>query len=249
MKKVIINADDFGLTDGCSEGIIKAIKEGMVTSTTVMMNMPYANKELEKLRAMKFESVGVHLTLTCGKPTLHTEEVPTLIDEANNFYRRKDNLFPKMDLGEVERELRNQIELFIKTGLKPSHLDSHHHIHMYDGVRQIVAKLAKEYNLPLRCANTETKKYLEENNILTTDDFSMEFYGERVSVDTIKQIIENSYGTTVEIMTHPAMVDEELKNLSSYSNIRLKELEILTNKELKKWFVENHIRLISFNNI
>lgn len=198
---------------------------------------------------MKFESVGIHLTLTCGKPTLPAEKVSTLVDKDNSFYRRKDKLFPKMDLEEVEKELRNQIELFVKTGLKPSHLDSHHHIHMYDGVREVVAKLAKEYNLPLRCANMETRKYLEENNILTTDDFSMEFYGERVNVDTIKQIIENSHGTTVEIMAHPAIVDEELKNSSSYSNTRLKELEILTSEELKKWFVENHIKLIGFKDI
>lgn len=249
MKKVIINADDFGLTDGCNKGIIKGIKEGIVTSTTVMMNMPYANEGIEMLKAMDFKSAGVHLTLTCGEPTVPVEKIPSLVDDENRFYRRRAQLFPQFRLEEVYMELRNQIELFIETGLKPSHLDSHHHIHMYEGVREVVAKLAKEYNLPLRYANEETKKYLEVKNILTTDDFSMDFYGEKVSINTIKEVLKNFNIGIIEFMVHPAIIDEELENMSSYSNKRAKELEILTNEELKRWFIKNHIRLVGFDYI
>lgn len=249
MKNVIINADDFGLTDGCNKGIVKGIKDGVVTSTTVMMNMPYANKGIEMLKSMSFKSAGVHLTLTCGEPTLPAEEIPSLVDNENRFYRRRAELFPKLRLEEVEKELRNQIELFIKTGSKPSHLDSHHHIHMYDGIREVVAKLAKEYNLPLRYANEETKQYLKENNIPTTDNFSMDFYGKNTSINRMKEILENASNGTIEIMVHPAIVDKELESLSSYSANRSKELEILISRELKNWFIEKDIKLIGFNNI
>lgn len=249
MKKIIVNADDFGLTDGCNKGIIKGIKEGIVTSTTVMMNMPYANEGIEILKAMDFKSAGVHLTLTCGEPTLPVEEIPSLVDDENRFYRRRAQLFPQFRLEEVYMELRNQIELFIETGLKPSHLDSHHHIHMYDDIREVIAKLAKEYNLPLRYANEETKRYLKGSNILTIDDFSMDFYGEGVSINTMKRVLKNSNGEVVELMVHPAIVDEELKKLSSYSNNRARELEILTSEELKKWIEDEGYMLIGYDGL
>lgn len=249
MKKIIINADDFGLTDGCNKGIIKAIEEGIVTSTTVMMNMPHAIKGIESLKSINFSSIGVHLTLTCGKPTLPIKEVSTLVNEKNEFYKRKDRLFPNMDLKEVEKELRNQIELFIKTGLQPTHLDSHHHIHIYKGIREVVCKLAKEYNLPLRGVNSEITKFLNQENILTTDDFSMKFYGEGATVDTLKEILTDFNGRTMEIMAHPGMIDENLMLLSSYNNERFDELKILTNKDIKTWIEKKGYKMVSYENI
>lgn len=249
MKKLIINADDFGLTEGTNLGIIKGIKEGIVSSTTVMINMPYAYEGIEILKSMAFKSAGVHLTLTAGYPTLSTREVPSLVDREGKFYRRRNELFPKLMLEDVEKELRNQIQLFIKTGLNPSHLDGHHHIHMYDGIREIVVKLAKEFNLPVRYADDKTKGYLEENNIITTDGFSMEFYGERANIDTIKDNLINFNGNSFEFMCHPAFVDKELMELSSYNSYRGKELLILTNKDLMNWVKDNGFNLIGFNEL
>jgi hypothetical protein len=249
MKKLIINADDFGLTKGINKGVIKGIKEGIVSSTTVMINMPYAYEGIEILKSMGFKSAGVHLTLTAGSPTLPIDEIPSLVNNEGKFYKRRNELFPKLLLEDAEKELRNQIELFIKAGLKPSHLDGHHHIQMYDGLREIVAKLAKEFNLPVRYANEETKKYLKQNNIITTDGFSMEFYGDKACIDTIKENLMNFNGETFEFMCHPAFVDEELMGLSSYNSYRGKELFILTNKDLMNWIKSNGFDLIGFNGL
>lgn len=110
---------------------------------------------------------------------------------------------------------------------------------MYDGLREIVGELAKEYNLPVRYANEETKRYLEMNNIRTTDGFSMEFYGgDRANIDTIKENLINFNENTFEFMCHPALIDEELMGISSYNTHREKELEILTNEELTYWLRE-----------
>lgn len=247
--KVIVNADDFGLTLGCNKGIIKGINEGIITSTTVMVNMPYAFRGIRELEAINFKSIGVHLTLTCGKPTLPVDKVPSLVDDSGNFYRRRAQLFPKMNLKEVELELHNQIKLFMSSGLKPSHLDSHHHIHMYDGLREVVCKLAKMYDLPLRYANEETKEYLKENKILTTDGFTMEFYDDMATIDTIKKNLTGFDGNTIEFMVHPAYVDEELLSLSSYNTNREKELEILTSKSIIKWLKENNFELIGYHQL
>jgi len=120
---------------------------------------------------------------------------------------------------------------------------------MYDGLRKIVSRLAKEYKLPVRYANEETKEYLEKNQILTTDGFSMEFYGKKAKKDEIKMILNNFEGNIIEIMTHPALLDEDLINISSYNIDREKELEVLTDKGLIKWLEENDFQLIGYNQL
>ncbi|SHK52523.1 chitin disaccharide deacetylase [Paramaledivibacter caminithermalis] len=249
MKELIINADDFGLTKGCSKGIIKALKEGVLTNTTVMINMPEALNAIEIAKKNGIKEMGLHLTLTCGQPVSKKEKVSSLVDECGKFYKRRNQLFSKMKLEEARIELENQINAFLSTGLKLTHLDSHHHIHMYDGMREIVAAIAKKYAVSLRCPNEETKKYLLKNGIKTTDYFSMDFYGENASIENLKKIITKFPEGIIEIMTHPAYVDDDLINISSYSTDREKELEILTSDELKKWLKDKEIELISFGEL
>ncbi|EOD00094.1 chitin disaccharide deacetylase [Caldisalinibacter kiritimatiensis] len=249
MKKLIINADDFGLTTGCNKGILYAMEKGVVTSTTIMINMPKAEETIKMAKEKGIKTLGLHLTLTCGKPVLPITEVPTLVDENGQFYKRRTKLFPVMNLNEAKKELKAQIEKFLQSGLELTHLDSHHHIHMYDGIREIVAELAKEYNVAVRQPNDETKDYLIDNGIKTTDYFSMEFYGEKATLENLKNIIENFDNGTIEIMAHPAYVDEELSNISSYNNNRQRELEILTSQELIQWIDKEGIRLITYKDL
>ncbi len=249
MKKLIINADDFGLADGCNRGIIDAMKNGIVTSTTVMINMPKAVEAIDLAKKVGIKEMGVHLTLTCGKPLLSKEEVPSLVDENGRFYRRVAKLLPLVNLEEVEKELRAQIDEFLKTGLKLTHLDSHHHVHMYDGIKEIVSKLAKEYCVSVRHPDEKTKEYLSKLGIRTTDFFSMNFYGKDATLENLKRIIKQFPEGTIEIMTHPAYVDEKLKNISSYNVNRAKELEILTSVEIKEWIEKEGIKLINFDGL
>lgn len=249
LKKLIINADDFGLTDGCNYGIIYAMKLGVVTSTSIMINMPKASDAIKLAKDNGIEGIGLHLTLTCGEPVSPKEEVPSLINKRGYFYKRRAELFPVMNLNEAEKELRNQILEFKKYDIKLSHLDSHHHIHMYDGVREIVANLAKEYNLPLRQPNLETKELLIELGVQTTDSFSMGFYDEKANINELIDIIDQIPDGSIEIMTHPAIVDRELYDYSSYNKQRLDELKVLTSKELKDWIEANNIKLITYGDL
>jgi hypothetical protein len=249
MKKLIINADDFGLTTGCSKGILYAMEKGVVTSTTIMINMPKAEEAIKMAKEKGINAIGLHLTLTCGKPLLSINEVPTLVDENGEFYKRRTKLFPVMNLNEAKKELKAQIEKFLKSGLELTHLDSHHHIHMYDGIREIVGELAKEYNVAVRQPNNETKDYLITNGITTTDHFSMEFYGEKATLKKLKKIIKDFSNGTIEIMAHPAYADEELSSISSYNKNRQKELEILTSQELINWVNKEGIKLITYKDL
>ncbi|SCZ02003.1 chitin disaccharide deacetylase [Alkaliphilus peptidifermentans] len=249
MKRLIVNADDFGLTNGCNLGIIEAMKFGIVSSTTLMINMPNAIEAVTLAQENNISTIGLHLTLTCGEPLSPKNEVASLVDNNGNFYKRSKSLLPIMDLSEVEYELRNQIVAFIKTGLKLSHLDSHHHIHMYDGIREIVAKLALEFDVPLRHANNECKCIYQEMGIKTTDYFTWEFYGEKATINNFKKLINDFDDGIMEIMVHPAFLDQELMKHSTYNLQRENEYKILTSTEIKELIVEEGIELISFNDL
>ncbi|MFD2830407.1 chitin disaccharide deacetylase [Corticicoccus populi] len=228
--KVIINADDFGLTKGVVDGIIEAHKNGVVDSTTMMMNgcsVPYAVEQAKLHPDLK---VGIHLVLTWGRPLLK-EGVSSLINKEGEF--RLNSAFSGKeppDKNEVYNEWKQQIEAFIETGLKLHHIDSHHHIHSWDEVKDAAITLAKEYNVPLRYADSLS----EHQEILLSDTLYTDFYGETIYNDLFDAVKVTEAGI-VEVMTHPGCVDEQLKQNSSYLEFREKELEILTRIQRPEW--------------
>jgi len=162
--KIIVNADDMGYMESVSKGIIYGYQNGIISSSTVMMNMPYSSEVPNLIKNVDIP-LGVHLTLTVGKPLTNC---PSLTDENSNFYRYKAFYSKKVNPQEVYNEFKAQIEQFIKVFNKmPTHFDSHQGCH--DGVSvlikdhpeiaqnhnteeifEVACKLAKEYNLPHR---------------------------------------------------------------------------------------------------
>lgn len=148
MSLVIINADDFGYSQGINLGIIEAHKNGILSSTTMMANMPGFEHGVELAKNNPKLGIGVHLNLTCGKPLL--DNVPSLTDykEFRNLsYYEKET---ELDEGEIYREWDAQINKIKNAGIVPTHLDSHHHINRIAPINEIFIKLAREYNLPVR---------------------------------------------------------------------------------------------------
>ena len=84
MRKLIVTADDYGMSKGVNAAIDAGIACGLITSTNVMTNMEYY-QDAVKLRNTK-ASVGLHWTISAGKPVLSPEEIPSLVDEKGNFY-------------------------------------------------------------------------------------------------------------------------------------------------------------------
>jgi chitin disaccharide deacetylase len=130
MKRLIVNADDFGYTPGVTRGILRAHKNGIVTSTTVMINMPYAEESLRMAREQAPDlGVGLHLNLTAGTPLSAPNLVPDLVDKNGEFLSR-ETLLPKLssiDPGQLACEIQAQAQRFVELmGKPPDHLDSHH---------------------------------------------------------------------------------------------------------------------------
>lgn len=225
--KVLFNADDFGLTKGITDGIIEAHTKGVVNSTTLMMNgnaVQYAVKQAKQQPTLK---IGIHLVLTWGKPIL--QDVPALIDNNGHFlFTSIMNETPNIEA--VKREWTAQIEAFLQTGLQLSHIDSHHHVHGWKPLKDVVSQLAKQYNVPVRYMPSLS----QSPEILLTETLWDGFYSDGVSANIFDELSHLSV-SSVEVMTHPAYIDDEIRSISSYVEKREEELKILTNLTVPNW--------------
>ncbi|WP_057913304.1 chitin disaccharide deacetylase [Peribacillus muralis] len=232
MIEVLINADDFGLTKAVNYGILDSHKYGIVNSTTIMMNAKATEHAIEIAKKTPSLKVGIHLVLTCGQPLL--SDVPSLVDETG-YFKKQGVVYGNPDdisLADLEREWSAQIERFLEFGLRPTHFDSHHHVHGIKAFLPVIQKLSEKFQLPMRNAG---EHFAGMQTV--TDIFFDDFYGDSV-VDNYFQNLKGRVtdGTSVEIMTHPAYLDEDLLAVSSYNDKRLKETSILTNAKLPEGF-------------
>jgi hopanoid biosynthesis associated protein HpnK len=153
MKKLIVNADDFGLHTLINQGIIKGFRDGFITSASLMPSAPAYAEAVELAQANPDFGVGIHLTLVGGvPPLLPPEQVPTLVDARGLFPDSYVEFAKRFYLGrvndyELECELRAQIERALASGVRITHLDSHQHTHVLPFVNKLVLKLCNEYNI------------------------------------------------------------------------------------------------------
>lgn len=148
MSKMIVNADDLGMTPGTNSAIFKGFDEGVITHTSIMANADYFDNAIEGLHARRKLGVGMHLNLTYGK-SLHP----------NSLYNNSEGVFHlsyfkllflslnNVFLKSVEKEFEKQIVRVLDRGIFLTHIDSHRHIHLIPGIYRVVVKLAQKYNI------------------------------------------------------------------------------------------------------
>jgi len=275
-KKLVVNADDYGHGKKLSEGIRQAHLRGIVTSTTAMMNWPDAVTDLPlAVRDCPRLGLGVHLVLTSGKPLLPAAEVPSLVD-ATGLFRRPDPFgaaLPHLNIAEVAAEWHAQVELFKQvTGRAPDHLDSHHHVsYTSPALFECMLSLASELNCPIRLPYADPAAENPSEYLWTSDPvrdyahileslkrhspghpqvFWSSFYDEGATLAHLTELIEHMAAEncphTFELMCHPAIPDDFLRQVSDYSDKRGEELALLTDPHVKTLLTENGIELISF---
>ena len=146
--KVIVNADDFGMSETVNEAIAEGFSNGIINSTSIMANMPAFDDAVGKLSCLEGIGLAVHLNIIEGKALTHC---PSLCDNDGNFNLSFTQILRKSlskdFLKEVENEFRMQIEKVLKYAT-PYNLDSHVHVHSIPPIFNIVCKLAKEYKIP-----------------------------------------------------------------------------------------------------
>lgn len=155
-RLLIVNADDFGLTEGVCRAILRAHADGIVTSTSALAVAPAFGRCAEWLGDSPELGVGVHLAAVGeDPPLLSAREIPTLVDQRGHFMYSWRQFLPRMALGRIdiddlEREFTAQADA-VRSSVGPArvtHLDTHQHLHLWPRIASLVCRLAQRWDVP-----------------------------------------------------------------------------------------------------
>ncbi len=152
MKRLIVNADDFGYTRGVNSGVIRGFRDGIITSATIMANGASFEDAVERAQENPRLGVGCHLVLVGERCVEAASAIPSLVDSEGRLPSSLAVLTGKLMAGAVRgedivRELRAQIGKVISAGIEPTHLDSHKHTHSHPRVMEQVVRVAEEFGI------------------------------------------------------------------------------------------------------
>jgi chitin disaccharide deacetylase len=222
LKFVIFNADDFGYTRGVNRGIVEAHRQGVVTSASLIVNARATDEAVGLAAEMPDLSVGLHVNFT---------------NEAQRLVELDDPVVAR-------DELRRQFDRFVEmVGQKPTHLDSHQHVHRGAACGPAFQELAAEHGLPLR----------DNPPVVFKGGFYAQWeYGvsdpTKVGMEAIEAIIRNELtGGIYEMACHPGYFDEAMEMV--YHRDRELELRTLCHPRLRAILREEGIRLIGYRQL
>ena len=243
--KLIVNADDFGLTDGVTKGILGAMMNGIVTSTTMMVNTPGTQYASEIARGNPDLAVGLHINISLGCP------LTDAVSLTENGLFLKPSVIGSDDCyneEELYREMCAQYIRFVElTGRKPTHLDSHLYAHQkFPKVGVAIRKLAEGEHLPVRdlATNQFPRIYFEGNFKVTPEETQAD-----LKTKCLHLIDGLASYPVAELMVHPALPDDWLLNNSSYSYQRAIEYAVLTDPDICEHISESAITLATFRDL
>jgi chitin disaccharide deacetylase len=257
-RLLIINADDFGRSHASNEGTFRALKDGVVSSTTLMVPCPWALHAMQLLSDHPEISCGVHLTVVCDVshyrcgPLTCRDKVPSLVDETGFFYtlERIPVFLAQVKLSELEVEFRAQIEAVLAAGLSPTHLDWHC---LSNGGRvdifELTIKLAEEYGLAVRVFNRSTGEALQQRGLPTNDHDVLDSYRLDIvekSAWYARALRELPSGLS-EWAVHPALGTPEMQAIEPESwQVRPTDLAFLISQEARSIIEQEEIVLLSY---
>ncbi len=246
-RRLIVNADDFGMTGGVSRGIARAHRCGIVTSATAMAHLEALEPCLAYAREAPGLPLGLHITLTWGSPAAGAHRVASLVEADGRFPRDKAVLAGRARPEELKLECAAQVAGFVKaTRRLPTHVDSHHQAHTLSPIREAVLDLAAKHELPIRSPDAEVRRLARARGLATPDAFlggagEEPYWTVARLLETIRSLPE---GIT-EIMCHPGYFDAHLAH-SRYGRQREVELAALTDPAVREAIRAAGVELISY---
>ncbi len=151
-RRLIVTADDFGLSRGVNEAVQRAATDGILTSASLMVAGPAAEDAVARARAMPGLAVGLHLVVIEGAPVLPAGTIPDLVDGSGQFPSDQlrlgiDYFFRPRVRRQLAAEIRAQFEAFAATGLTLDHANAHKHMHLHPTVGRLMIEIGREYGL------------------------------------------------------------------------------------------------------
>jgi len=276
-RRLIVNADDLGLSQAINGAIARAHIHGVLSSASLVANGLAFEDAVSVSRANPKLDVGVHLTLVEERPLLSASEIPSLVDSEGRFHdnaRRFVGRFlsGRIRLREVRKELEAQLSRIRDSGIRPTHLDGHQHLHVLPGLFPIVAELACRHSIPVvrrpverlipramfgRVSPWRTAEQLvlgalaaqvtrEAAEVRHPDAWIGFTFGGRLNRANLRWLLEHSvWSGTCELMCHPGLPDPEGPH-ARWGYDGPGELEALLDPRLPELLEELGIGLTSF---
>jgi predicted glycoside hydrolase/deacetylase ChbG (UPF0249 family) len=207
-RRLIVNADDWGLTRGVSEGILAAHRHGIVTSTTVLATAALDRELVARVRDSGL-GLGIHVNLTLGAPLTRGR---SLVDRDGRFVRDARRAAARATAADVRAEVEAQVERF-RSALRrpPTHLDTHHHVGLHSPVREVVLDVARALGVPVRSQDPEARARARAAGLRTPDHFFGESGPDAYwsTARVVRHLRELPPGVS-EFMCHPGRFDDDL---------------------------------------
>lgn len=271
-SKLVVNADDYGMTKSISKGILRAHRGGIVTSVSIVTNTPSFAETIEWVRDLEIDK-GIHLTLNSGMPlSVPVPDLP-IINRDGRFYLsplQTPVFYFKSRFNWrqwVLDEFRRQIDKLYAAGVNVTHLDSHFHVHAFPTIAKVISNIIKEYKIPFirKPFETDLKKriyhpvynfisYLSQKNLSCIGAKALPFYGLTeagcINIKVLKRVLRNIKSTTGELMIHPGFYSKEsILYYKRNSNHIENELAAATHYKLNVLLKEQNIELCNRNQL
>jgi len=254
MTRLIVNADDFGRAPGVNAGILQAHRIGIVTATTLMVGAPASEDAGRIARSTPSLDVGVHLTLTYGRPVTDPERIPSLVDAGGAFPRDPAAFLGRGRATRDEALIEYRAQHARAVGLlgrAPTHLDTHHWLHDESALEWAIVALALETGAAVRPHDDRQRDRLRAAGVRTVDRYRRDFqHAGHVDVPTLVRILDDigadQVGGLTELGCHPGEPDPELERTSAYAALRVTELATLTDPRVRATVERNGIHLVTY---
>ncbi|WP_158606835.1 carbohydrate deacetylase [Paenibacillus ginsengarvi] len=242
-KYLIVNADDFGFSRRVNDGIWHAHTAGAITSATLMANMPGFDHAVWLAQRTPSLGVGLHINLTYGKPLSPKEDIPSLVGLEGYFSDRRVGWNPE----EAELEIERQLDKLLAARMTPTHLDTHHHIHIeVPSIYAILKKIALRRRIPMRrhpWAETGGDAPLQTERLI------MDTFDDGNGTARLLRYLEDLPEGTTEIMCHPGYGEDKGTAASQGSAARAAELQTFTDPAVREAIRQLDIRLIHYGQL
>jgi predicted glycoside hydrolase/deacetylase ChbG (UPF0249 family) len=264
-RVLILNADDFGMCHDQNEGVMTGLKDGLFTSSTILVTCPWFEEAAAFARANSDADLGVHLTLTAEwdaykwGPVSPRHAVPSLVDERGYLWQTVPQVYEHARLDEAEAELRAQIEKAVAAGIDVTHLDSHMGtLQLRADYHEIYTRLAAEYRVPIRLASRKLMRdqmpavldQLARSGVVTPDH--LVFHGPSKVEETDSYwttLIRSLFPGVTEILCHPARARDELKSCARDAFQREADFRYFTSEKTRRLLADEGVELIGFRKL
>ena len=257
-RLLIINADDFGMCHAVNEAVFRALQQGVLRSTTLMVPCPWALHAMHFLTNHPKVAFGIHLTVISDwvdyrwGPVTPREKVQSLIDPSGYFYNFEHipEFLARVRLDELEMEFRAQIETVLAAGLNPTHLDWHAlRIGGRSDISDLMFKLARAYGLALRVRGQVQIEKVQSQGLPINDyDFLDSYLIDPMdkSARYVQMLRELPPGLS-EWAVHPGLDSAELLAIEPDGrHIRQTDFDFLISQETKDIVKEEGIILLDY---